>query len=122
MVNAIPGIQINTIDLSTHPQNNIIAQTGGVGLSCPNGVMMQDIALAAASSNVPVQFPIGVTSAVFIFIAAITATDLIVKVGSGTPVSLSLPQYQGMMLYGISSSAITFSSVKGGTVQYAIGG
>lgn len=120
-VNAFLGIQINTSDLSTKPEDNIMAQVGGIGLVCQNGVMMQDATLAASTSNLPLPFPVGVTTAVFIFIAAITTTDLIVKVG-GTPVSLSVPQNQGLVLYSISSSVITLSSVAGGKIQYAIGG
>lgn len=122
MINAIPAIQINTIDLSTSPQNNIIAQIGGVGISCPNGVLMQDTTLAANTVNAAPAFPIGVSTAIFIFVAAITTTDLIVKVGTGSPVSLSVPANQGIMLYTLASNAITFNSVLGGKIQYAIGG
>lgn len=122
MVNAFPAVQLNTIDAAVSPQNNIIAQIGGIGLACPHGVLLQDLTLAALSSTIALAFPNGVTTAVFIYISAITTTDLIVKVGSGSPVSLSLPMNQGMLLYSLTSAAISLNSVAGGQVQYAIGG
>lgn len=121
MVNAFPAVQVNVVDPSCNPQAPVFAQVGGVGLLCNSGVMLQDATLAPASSLVPLVFPLGITTAVFIYIAAAMTTDLKVNLG-GTPLILSLPYKQGMLLYNISSSAITLSSVLGGQVQYAIGG
>lgn len=121
MVNAFPAMQISTVDLSANPQENVVARIGGIGLTCPSGVMLQDVTLPANTANLAPAFPAGVTTAVFVYVSALTTTDLIVKVG-GAPVSLSVPANQGLMLYGIASSAITLNSVKGGKVQYAIGG
>ena len=122
MINAFLAMQVSTIDLSTNPQNNIVIQAGGIGLLCPNGVLMQDLTLAASSSNITLAFPNIVTTALFICITAITTTDLIVKVGSGSPVSLSIPSHQSVMLYNLTSSQVSLSSAAGGQVQYAIGG
>lgn len=122
MVNAFPAIQISTIDLSVSPQNNVVAQIGGIGIYCATGVVLQDVVLAPGASSLALAFPTGVSAAAFIYISAITTTDLIVKVGSGSPVSLSLPANQGMMLYGLTSSQVSLNSVAGGQVQYAVGG
>lgn len=121
-VNAYPAVQINTVDLSTMPNNNIMAQIGGVGLSCPNGVVLQDLTLVANSTNIALAFPNGAATAVFIYISSVTTTDLIVKVGTGSPVSLSVPACMGTVLYSLASNAVSLNSVKGGKVQYAIGG
>lgn len=123
MVNAFPAIQLNTIDLAVSPQTNIMAQVGGIGLTCQNGVVLQDIILAAASTNVALLFPTGISTAVFIYISSITTSDLVVKVGSGSPVALPpIPYKQGMLLYGLTSAQISLNTVLGGQVQYAIGG
>lgn len=122
MVNAFPAVQINTVDLSTSPTVNVIAQVGGIGLSCPNGVVLQDMTLAPASTSIALAFPNGASSAVFIYISAITTMDLVVKVGTGSPVSLSVPANMGALLYGLASNAVTLNTVKGGKVQYVVGG
>lgn len=121
-MNAFPAIQISTVDPSVSPENNIVAEVGGIGIVCQNGVLLQDVVLAANTSNLALAFPAGVTTAQIIYVSAITAADLIVKVGSGSPVSLSVPRNHGILLYGIASTAITLSSVQGGKVQYAVGG
>lgn len=123
MVNVFPAVQLNALDPATNPVANLMLQVGGIGLSCQNGITMQDsVALPANSTNVALAFPIGVTTAVVIYVAAITTTDLIVKVGSGSPVSLSLPANQGMLLYGLTSAQVSLNSVLGGHIQYAVGG
>lgn len=121
MINAILAAQLSTVDTLTDPQNCIVARNGGLGIPCPTGVSMQDTILAANSTSVALTFPTGVTTAVFIYIAAVTTTDLIVKVG-GTPVSLTLPAKQPMLLYGLTSANVSLNSVLGGHVQYAVGG
>ena len=122
MISAIPAAQINFVDPFTDPQAAPL-QTGGTGLACANGyIQVPDATLAPSSSTVALAFPLGVTTAVVIYIAALTATDLIVKVGSGSPVSLPIPVGQGAFFYGITSANISLNSVLGGKIQYAVGG
>lgn len=121
-VNATPALQLSLVDPSAPLASNPFL-AGGIALYCPNGVITeQEAALPASTNSLPLSFPVGASSAVFIFIAAITATDLIVKVGSGSPVSLSVPRGQGIFLYGLTSSQVSLNSVLGGTVQYSVGG
>lgn len=122
MVSAFPAIQINTIDASVSPQNNIVAQIGGIGLTCANGVLLQDVNLAPGTSNLPLAFPAGVGAAVFIYISSITVQDLVVSAGTPTAVLPPLPYRQGMLFYGLTVSEIFLSSVMGGQVQYVVGG
>lgn len=121
MIQAYPSAQLGTVDAGTSPQNNILAQTKGLGLQCSNGVLMQDVTLAAGSANVALAFPSGVTTAVYIFIFAITTTDLIVKIGS-SPVSCPVPYGMPTFFYGWTSAQISLSTVLGGQVQYSVGG
>lgn len=121
MINAILAAQLSTVDTLTDPQDCIVARNGGLGFPCPTGVLSQVTTLAAASSNVPLTFPTGVTTAAVIYIAAITTTDLIVKVGA-TPVSLTVPAKQFIVLYSLTSAVVSLSTVLGGDVQYAVGG
>jgi len=122
MVNAFPAVQFSSLDASATPQGNAAMQTPGVGIVCQTGVLMQDVTLAANATNVAPAFPAGVSTAAVIAVIAITTTDLTVKVGTGTPVSLSVPARQGLLLYGVASNAVTLSSVSGGQVQVAVGG
>ena len=121
-VTATPALQINVVDPSTNPTDPIALQACGVALYCAGGAKSELPTLPAATANLPLPFPIGITTAVYIFIGAITCTDLIVKVGSGSPVALSVPLGQGVFFYGLTSSQITISSALGGQIQYSIGG
>lgn len=120
MVNAIPAVQINTVGPS-NPRENIIAYAGGVAMLCQTGTDAQVVTLAANSDEVPLPFPVGVTTATFVFVAALTATDLVVNVGDDA-FPLPVPLRQGMVLYGLASSDISISSALGGDVQFAVGG
>lgn len=123
MTNAFPAIQIITNDPATNPQMVTVTQTPGIGLVCNNGVIQNlDMVLAPSTSTLALPFPNGVSTALFIYIFALTTTDLIVKVGSGSPASLSVPQYQGTVLYSLTSAQLSVNSVLGGRIQYAIGG
>ena len=122
-VSITPALQISTCDPQTNPAQNIIAQTGNFSILCTNsGATMQDADLPAATSALALPFPIGVTTALVLYVAALTTTDLIVKVGAANPVSLSVPQGQGIVLYNIASNAVTLNSVLGGQIQYVVGG
>lgn len=117
-VNATPAIQVTltgpAVPLSAPP-----FQAGGLPLYCPNGNTDQTATLPAATSGLPLNFPVGVSTAIFVFIAADTATDLIVTVGS---FALPVPQGQGIVLYGIASNQISLGSALGGQIRYAVGG
>lgn len=119
MVTVTPALQIGLVDPATVAQS---AQAGGQGLPCLIGSVLQEAVLAAHSSGVALPFPIGVSTAVVIFISAVAATDLVVNIGSGSPIAMSIPAYQGTFLYGLTSAQISVSSVLGGKIQYAIGG
>lgn len=119
-VTANAALQISTVDGSTTP-TNVAAQSGGIALYCPNSALQQDATLPASTSLLPLSFPVGVTTAVFVYIASVTCTDLIVNVGS-SPFALPVPLGQGMLLYNITSAHISISSVLGGKIQYAVGG
>jgi hypothetical protein len=122
-VTITPSIQILSNDPSTNPEQNIAAQTGNFGILCPNsGAEMQNVTLPAATAALALPFPIGVTTGLVVYVAALTATDLIVKVGASNPVSLQIPQGQGLVLYNVASNAITLNSVLGGKIQFAVGG
>ncbi len=118
-----PSIQILVNDPATDPAQNVAAQTGNLGILCTNsGAAMQDVTLAAATTALALPFPIGVTTALVIYIAALTTTDLLVNVGASSPVSLSIPQGQGVVLYNLASNAVTLSSVLGGKIQFCVAG
>ncbi len=120
-----PSIQILVNDPATNPTQNVAAQTGNIGILCTNsGATMQDVVLPAATSALALPFPINVTTALVLYIAAITTTDLVVNITlGGHTVSLPpIPQGQGIVLYGLTSSQISISSVLGGQIQFAVGG
>lgn len=120
-----PSIQILVNDPATNPTQNVATQTGNIGILCTNsGATMQDVVLPAATSALALPFPIGVTTALVLYIAAITTTDLVVNITlGGHTVSLPpIPQGQGVVLYGLTSSQISISSVLGGQIQFAVGG
>lgn len=119
-VNAIPAIQLNIVDPATTIPFNPL-QTGNLPLYCPNGSLDQDATLPAATSSLALAFPVGVTTAVFIYISAITTTDLIINIGT-SPFPVSVPLGQGMLLYGLTSAQVSISSVLGGKIQYSVGG
>jgi len=119
-VNATPAIQVTLTGPSLNSPSAPPLQSGGLPLYCPNGVDGQAATLPASTSGLALAFPVGVTAAVFIFIAADTTTDLIVTVkGQALPV---LPQGQGMILYGLTTSQISLASALGGLIRYAVGG
>lgn len=122
MITVTPAAQLSVVDSSTNPSTTFPIVPGGAAILCPSGALLQDATLAVSTSNAALAFPIGVSTAAFFFIVAVSATDLIVKVGTGSPVSLTVPQGQALMLYNIASNAITVSSALGGTIQYAVGG
>lgn len=122
MIITMPGIQIAVSNPAANPPNTIMAQVGGIGISCPNGVIVQEATLPPASSNVALAFPVGVVTSAFVFIAALTATDLVIKTGSGLVALPILPVGQGFIVYGLTAAQINLSSVLGGQVQYVVGG
>lgn len=122
MIIAMPGVQIAVNNPSANPPNTIMAQVGGIGISCPNGVLVQEAALPPGSSNVALAFPVGVTVSAFVFIAALTATDLIIKTGSGLVALPIVPVGQGFIVYGLTAAQLSLSSLLGGQVQYVVGG
>lgn len=122
MISAFPAIQVSAVDASTSPQNNVVAQVGGIGLTCQTGILLQDVNLAPGTTNLPLAFPAGVVAAVFIYISSITVQDLIISAGTPTAVLPPLPYRQGMLFYGLTASEIFLSSVQGGQVQYVVGG
>lgn len=119
-VNATPAVQVTIVDPAVNLTPNPL-ESGGTPLYCPNGSVGQDATLPAATSSLALAFPVGVTTAVFVFVAAVTATDLVVNVG-GTPFALPVPLGQGIMLYNITSAHVSLSSALGGKIQYAVGG
>ena len=120
MVNAFPAVQVATVDPELSQQLNPVAATPGVGLVCLNGATTYDSVLPAASSGVQPNFPLGISTCVFIFILAITTTDLVVTVkGAALP---ALPQGQAYLFYGLTAAQVTLSSVLGGQLQYGVGG
>lgn len=122
MIIATPGIQIVTNDPASNPNQNVMAETGNQPIICQNSVVMQDALLPPTTSGAALSFPVGVTTAAFIFIAALSTTDLLVNIGSSSPTSIAIPARQGIILYGLTSAQISLSSVAGGQVQYIIGG
>lgn len=91
----------------------------GTFVTCPAGALAQDTVLAAASSNVALPFPVGVTTAAVLVIVAQTTADLIVKV-SGQ--ALTVPIGQPLFLYSVAASAVSVSSVLGGKITVVVGG
>lgn len=119
-VNVTAAAQLSVMDpVNGTPENPL--QTGGIPLYCPNGLVAQDATLAPSTSLLPLSFPVGVTTAVVIYIAATLAVDLVVNIGS-TPFAMSVPRGQGVLLYNLTSAQISVSSVLGGNIQYAVGG
>ena len=106
-------------DTAISPNANPLPAVG-TWVSAPNGTQASDIVLAAASSNVAIPFPIGVTTAAVLVIVAENIADLIVKIGGvAMPV---LPAGQPLILYGYTASALSLSSVLGGHVTILVGG
>lgn len=120
-VNITPALQISIVDPAAVLNPNPI-ESGGIALYCANGQVTQEATLPASTASLALSFPVGVSSAVVIFIASMTCTDLIVKVGSGSPVSLPVPLGQGIFLYNLTSSQVSLNSVLGGRIQYTVGG
>ncbi len=118
--NVVPAAQISIAQGTNSPE--MLVQFGGVSMLCPNGIVYEKNAtLEEDSEDVALSFPVGVTTSVFVFISAITATDLIVKVGTdGAPVSV--PAYQGLILYGLTAAQVSLNSELGGQVSYVVGG
>lgn len=119
--NLTPALQLTIVDPNQILNPNPL-QSGGIPLYCASGVSGERATLPAATSSLALAFPAGVTTATVIFIAAITTTDLIVNVGSGSPVALNLPLGQGMFLYNLTSSHVSISSALGGQILYSVGG
>lgn len=120
-VNITPAAQLTIVDPSVNVTPNPLT-SGGIAIYCANGVAGQrEALLPAATSLLALNFPVGLTTAAIIFVAAITATDLKVNVG-GTPFALPVPLGQGLFLYNLTTSQVSVSSVLGGTIQYYVGG
>lgn len=119
-VNATPAVQVLVVDPAVTLTPSPL-QSGGTPLYCANGAVNQDATLPAATSLLPLAFPVGVTTAVYIFVASVTATDLKVNVGS-SPFPVPIPLGQGITLYGLTSAQVSVSSVLGGKIQYSVGG
>lgn len=117
-ITVTPGATISSKDSGISADPNEIP-FGGSAIKCPAGVMAQDVVLAAASSNVALTFPVGLSTAAFLAINAVNISDLIVKV-SGQ--SLTVPIGQPLFLYNVAASAISVSSVLGGKIAYVVGG
>ena len=119
-VNATPLVQVTLAAAYLGASSFGPIQSGGLPLYCPNGVDGQVATLPASTSGLALAFPAGVTTSVFIFIAADTTTDLIITVkGQVLPV---LPQGQGMIFYGLTSANISLASALGGQIRYTVGG
>lgn len=121
MLLATPALQLTTTDCSADPDDPITIYTGQQPLTCLNGGIMQVLTLPPTSSNIALPFPLGVTTAVYVFIAALTTSDLHVNIGS-SPFAMPISYRQGTLLYGLTSAQLSLSSVQGGQVQYSIGG
>lgn len=119
MMSATPAVQINVTDGSANPQAVVMAQIGGIALACSKGILQQDVTLSSGTSNIGFKYPTGLATAKFVFVAAITTSDLIVTFQGG---DLSVPYGQGIVLYNILLSDITLSTALGGQVQYVTGG
>ena len=123
MTTVTPAIQINTSDAAINPQNNAISQLVGQQLVCPNGLAQNlDMVLAPSSSGIVPAFPNGATTSVFVYIFALTATDLIVKTGTGLVALPVLPYGMGYLFYGLTNVQISLNSVLGGRVSVVVGG
>lgn len=123
MVNVFPALQLSATGPAVSPPDASVQVGGNIGISCLLGyVRAPQVTLASSSSGIALAFPTGVTTAKVIAIAAVTATDLIVKVGSSNPVSLQVPAGQGILLYNMTTAQVSLNSVLGGAVQYAVGG
>lgn len=119
-VNVTLALQATIVDPSVDVTPNPV-QAGGIPIYCANGVSGQDATLASATSSLPLNFPVGVTTATFIFISSVTVTDLQVNVGN-SPFPISIPLGQGIILYNLTSAQVSISSVLGGLARYVVGG
>ena len=121
MITATPSAQISVVDSSVVPSSVGAVTPGGLGIVCPNGFMVQEAVLPPGTSDLALAFPVGVTTALVVYILPLTATDLKVNVGP-SPFPLPVPMGQPALHYGLTSAQISLSSALGGRIQYAIGG
>lgn len=117
-----PAATIAIKDSGISPNPNPIP-LAACSISCPIGALSQDVVLPAATSNAPVPFPSGVTTAKIIALYTATVTDLVVKITiSAQVVNLPVPVNQPLFLYNLTSAQIAISSVLGGKLTCVVGG
>ena len=121
VITAMPSASILLVDSSVVPSLTPTIPPGGLPVILPNGYLTVDVTLPPSTSSAALPFPTGVTTALVVYILAVTATDLLINVGP-TPFALTLPQGQVLALYSITSAHLSVSTVLGGKLQYLIGG
>lgn len=118
MITIKTDVVVSAKDANLSPNPSPIAFGGG-NVLCPAGVLAQEVSLAAASVNVALPFPIGVTTAKLLVIVALNIVDLIVNYGAE---SLTVPAGQPLFLYDVLAADVSVSSVLGGKIAYGVGG
>lgn len=118
MITLKTDIVVSAKDANLSPSPSPVAFAGGDVL-CPAGALAQEVTLPPASANVPLPFPIGVTTAKLLVVVALNIADLIVNYGAE---SLTVPAGQPLFLYKVLVSDVSLSSVLGGKIGYTVGG
>jgi hypothetical protein len=118
MTTITPGSTLTVKDTNISANPNPVP-FGGIAVSCPVGMLGQDVILPASTVDEALSFPVGLATAAILCILAVTTTDLIVKVDT---VSLSVPLGQPLFLYGVAAADISVSSALGGKITYTVGG
>lgn len=118
MITVTPSATIALKDTGISPNPNPVP-FAGAGVTCPKGTIAQDVGLAAASSNVPIPAPTGVTTFKILAIYPSTAADLIVTVGGQ---NFPVPVNQPFFVYNRLVADVSVSSVLGGKFVCVVGG
>lgn len=113
-----PSAAISIKDSEISPNPNPIPLPG-TAIACPTGTLVQEMTLPAATSNISLPFPAGVTTAAIIIFYPVLCPDLVVTFGGQV---VAVPIGCPFFLYAIAGDEFVISSVKGGKILYSVGG
>lgn len=120
MSQLIPMVSLGAQDTTISPNPYEVMPLQANPIDCAVGVAKETSVLPAASSNVSLPFPIGLTVSKVLAIFAVSTTDLVVKY-QGVPLP-PVPMGQALFLYGAAYADVNVSTVKGGKIVYVVGG
>jgi hypothetical protein len=118
---AIQATTSTSVSVANTDTGLTITGTGSVVLTIASGTKCSDIQISAGASNQPLDFPLGVTTAQFIFLKAVSGDDVKLQVTTASgATTFDVPEGGAFLAYNV--DACDVSTVNGATIQFIVGG